>query len=116
MDLSTGGNVGLCGCPDSNRNFCGEAGWGGRGKSLPICATGGASYLKALKAPFPDTKFLPTGGVSLENALEFIGAGAVPVGVGGEISNWDLLRLKGKNEIANIASRFREILDARPLS
>ena len=68
-------------------------------KVFPIAALGGASYLKALKAPFPDIKLLPTGGISIDNFREFLEAGAIAVGVGGEISNWDLLKSKGKSEI-----------------
>ena len=68
-------------------------------KVFPIAAMGGASYLKALKAPFPDIKLLPTGGISIDNFHEFLEAGAIAVGVGGEISNWDLLKSKGKSEI-----------------
>ena len=46
---------------------------------------GGASYLRALKGPFPDIPFCPTGGVSLETIADFVQAGAVAVGVGGEL-------------------------------
>lgn len=48
---------------------------------------GGPSYVKALLAPFPGTRFVPTGGVSLENAGEYWNAGAWGVGIGSELSS-----------------------------
>ena len=45
-------------------------------KVFPCSALGGASYIKALKAPFPQIKLMPTGGVSLQNAADYIRAGA----------------------------------------
>jgi len=54
-------------------------------KVFPASAVGGASYLRALKGPFPDIDFCPTGGVNLETIGAFFAAGAVAVGVGGEL-------------------------------
>jgi 2-dehydro-3-deoxyphosphogluconate aldolase / (4S)-4-hydroxy-2-oxoglutarate aldolase len=48
---------------------------------------GGPSYIKALLAPLPGTRFVPTGGVSMENAQEYWNAGAWGVGIGSELSN-----------------------------
>jgi 2-dehydro-3-deoxyphosphogluconate aldolase / (4S)-4-hydroxy-2-oxoglutarate aldolase len=45
-------------------------------KVFPCGALGGAKYLKALKAPLPQIELIPTGGVSLATAAEFIEAGA----------------------------------------
>jgi 2-dehydro-3-deoxyphosphogluconate aldolase / (4S)-4-hydroxy-2-oxoglutarate aldolase len=50
-------------------------------------SVGGADYLKALKAPFPQIKMMPTGGVSLKNAEDFLKAGAFALGIGGELVN-----------------------------
>lgn len=47
---------------------------------------GGPSYVKALKGPFPQVNFMPTGGVSLENAGEWIKNGCIAIGVGGELT------------------------------
>lgn len=47
---------------------------------------GGPSYLKALRGPFPEVSFMPTGGVSAENVGEWFAAGAVAVGVGGALA------------------------------
>jgi 2-dehydro-3-deoxyphosphogluconate aldolase / (4S)-4-hydroxy-2-oxoglutarate aldolase len=54
-------------------------------KVFPASHAGGASYLKALKGPFPQIPICPTGGVNLETVAAFIEAGAVAVGVGGEL-------------------------------
>ncbi|HOP94448.1 MAG TPA: bifunctional 2-keto-4-hydroxyglutarate aldolase/2-keto-3-deoxy-6-phosphogluconate aldolase [Dictyoglomaceae bacterium] len=45
----------------------------------------GPKYIKAIHGPMPYVKISPTGGVSLENAGEFIKAGACFVGVGGNL-------------------------------
>src|ERR1700749_605704 len=62
-------------------------------KVFPAGALGGASYLKALKAPLPQVEMIPTGGVSLKTAAEFIRAGAMALGVGA-----DLIDLKALGE------------------
>ena len=54
-------------------------------KIFPCSALGGASYIKALKGPFPQIEMVPTGGVNLETIGAFLKAGAVAVGVGGEL-------------------------------
>jgi 2-dehydro-3-deoxyphosphogluconate aldolase / (4S)-4-hydroxy-2-oxoglutarate aldolase len=54
-------------------------------KIFPASHVGGASYLRALKAPFPHIRFCPTGGVNLQTIGECFAAGASAVGVGGEL-------------------------------
>lgn len=56
-------------------------------KVFPCSAMGGASYLKALKAPFPQLKLIPTGGVTVDTAADFINAGAEALGVGSDLVN-----------------------------
>jgi len=55
-------------------------------KIFPVSAIGGVSYLKAVKAVFPQFEFVPTGGINLENAVDYIQAGAFAVGMGGELT------------------------------
>lgn len=45
----------------------------------------GAAYLKALRAPFQDLEFVPTGGISLENIVDYARAGAVATGMGSKL-------------------------------
>jgi 2-dehydro-3-deoxyphosphogluconate aldolase/(4S)-4-hydroxy-2-oxoglutarate aldolase len=54
-------------------------------KVFPASNVGGAAYLKALKGPFPQIPLCPTGGVNLQTIADFVKAGAVAVGVGGEL-------------------------------
>lgn len=61
-------------------------------KIFPCDAVGGPSYVKALKAPLPQVPLMPTGGVSLDNLLDFIRAGAVAVGVGSNLADAKLPR------------------------
>ncbi len=46
---------------------------------------GGPEYVRSLRGPFPDTPFMPTGGVSAENLSEWLAAGVVAVGAGSEL-------------------------------
>ena len=54
-------------------------------KVFPCSAVGGAKYLKALQAPLPQIPLIPTGGVSLSTAAEFLAAGAFALGVGSDL-------------------------------
>lgn len=47
------------------------------------------SYIKSIKAPFPDLNVMPTGGVSLNNMDEWFNAGAIAVGSGGNLTELD---------------------------
>ena len=49
--------------------------------------TGGPPYIKAVRAPLPQVKLIPVGGVSVETAEAFIRAGAVALGVGSNLVN-----------------------------
>jgi 2-dehydro-3-deoxyphosphogluconate aldolase/(4S)-4-hydroxy-2-oxoglutarate aldolase len=67
-------------------------------KIFPCSALGGAKYLRALKGPLPDVKMLPTGGVSVATAPEYIAAGAAALGVGSELVDPAALQA-GQDEI-----------------
>src|SRR5436305_2218168 len=67
-------------------------------KVFPCGQVGGAKYIKALKGPLPQVQLVPTGGVNLSTAAEFIEAGAAALGVGGELVQADALK-SGKPEI-----------------
>jgi 2-dehydro-3-deoxyphosphogluconate aldolase/(4S)-4-hydroxy-2-oxoglutarate aldolase len=54
-------------------------------KVFPCSALGGARYLKALQGPLPQIQLVPTGGVSLSTAEEFLSAGAFALGVGSDL-------------------------------
>lgn len=77
-------------------------------KVFPCGNVGGAKYIKSLKAPFPHIEMVPTGGVNLETAPEFIKAGACAVGVGAELIDAANIRA-GKFEV--FEQRARQFLD-----
>ena len=54
-------------------------------KVFPCGAVGGPKYLAALKGPLPQIELIPTGGVSLSNAADFLAAGASALGVGSDL-------------------------------
>ena len=54
-------------------------------KVFPAGAVGGAAYIKSIKAPLPQIELIPTGGISLKTAADFIAAGAMALGVGADL-------------------------------
>ena len=78
-------------------------------KVFPCGQMGGAKYIKALKGPLPQVPLVPTGGVNLNTAGEFIEAGAAALGVGGELVQAEALKA-GKPEI--IVENARKFLAA----
>ena len=79
-------------------------------KVFPAGALGGASYLKALKAPLPQIQLVPTGGVSLKTAADFIKAGASALGVGADLVDLKAIRDGQANVITERAKQFVEIV------
>ena len=79
-------------------------------KVFPAGAVGGASYLKALKAPLPQIELIPTGGVSLKTAADFIKAGAMALGVGADLVDPKALRDGNEGLITERARQFLEIV------
>lgn len=79
-------------------------------KVFPAGALGGASYLKSIKAPLPQIKLIPTGGVSLKTAADFIRAGASAVGVGADLVDLHALREGRSDSITENARRYVEIV------
>jgi len=75
-------------------------------KIFPASHVGGASYLRALKGPFPDIPFCPTGGVSLETIADFVQAGAVAVGVGGELVSKKAIEASDYATLTSLARQF----------
>jgi 2-dehydro-3-deoxyphosphogluconate aldolase/(4S)-4-hydroxy-2-oxoglutarate aldolase len=67
-------------------------------KVFPCGQVGGAKYIKALKGPLPHIPLVPTGGVNLNTAAEFIEAGSTALGIGGELVQSDALK-SGKPEV-----------------
>jgi 2-dehydro-3-deoxyphosphogluconate aldolase/(4S)-4-hydroxy-2-oxoglutarate aldolase len=79
-------------------------------KIFPCGTVGGAKYIKALKAPLPQVPMIPTGGVNLKTAAEFIQAGAAALGIGGELVSMAALRSGNTQEITLAAKQYVEIV------
>jgi 2-dehydro-3-deoxyphosphogluconate aldolase / (4S)-4-hydroxy-2-oxoglutarate aldolase len=75
-------------------------------KVFPANAVGGPKYIKALKGPLPQIEMIPTGGVNLETAGEFLKAGACAVAVGGELVDARLIREGRYNEMEERARQY----------
>jgi 2-dehydro-3-deoxyphosphogluconate aldolase / (4S)-4-hydroxy-2-oxoglutarate aldolase len=75
-------------------------------KVFPCSAVGGASYLRALKAPLPDVKLVPTGGVSLATAKDFIAAGAWALGVGADLVNTKAIKAGDRESVVAAARSY----------
>ena len=79
-------------------------------KVFPCGQVGGAKYIKALKGPLPQIPLVPTGGVNLSTAAEFIEAGAAALGIGGELIQPEALKSNKPELIVEIARKFLEIV------
>ena len=76
-------------------------------KVFPATALGPA-YFKDLRGPLPQVRLMPTGGVTIENAGEWIKAGAVAIGVGGALVDPKLVAAGNYAAITDRAKRFIE--------
>ena len=76
-------------------------------KVFPATAVG-PKYLKDIKGPLPQIRLSPTGGVSLDNAGEFIKCGASCIAVGGNLAPKKAIADKDWNTITENAKRFIE--------
>jgi 2-dehydro-3-deoxyphosphogluconate aldolase/(4S)-4-hydroxy-2-oxoglutarate aldolase len=79
-------------------------------KIFPCGQVGGAKYIKALKGPLPQIPLVPTGGVNLSTAAEFIEAGAAALGIGGELVQADALKSNKPEIIVENARKFLAIV------
>src|SRR5262245_43912339 len=79
-------------------------------KVFPCGSVGGASYVKNLKAPLPNIKLIPTGGVSLKTAGDFIKAGASALGVGTDLVDVKAIRAGEAHVVTERAKQFLEII------
>jgi 2-dehydro-3-deoxyphosphogluconate aldolase/(4S)-4-hydroxy-2-oxoglutarate aldolase len=79
-------------------------------KVFPCSAVGGASYLKALLAPFPHLKLIPTGGVTLQTAEGFLRAGAHALGVGSDLVNLAAVDAGTPETITETARAYLKVL------
>jgi 2-dehydro-3-deoxyphosphogluconate aldolase/(4S)-4-hydroxy-2-oxoglutarate aldolase len=75
-------------------------------KVVPCAQVGGDTYIKALKAPFPQIPLIAAGGVNQQTATNFILAGAVALGVGVALIPRESIKLRQADRIRELARRF----------
>lgn len=66
----------------------------------------GPAYIKALRAPLPHLRIVPTGGVSLDNIFEFFAAGCPAVGLGSSLISKKVLETNDWESLKKTASEF----------
>ena len=80
-------------------------------KVFPVQAVGGVNYIKSLQGPLGHIPLIPTGGVTLANAKEFLRSGAIAVGLSSELfpqqlvaaGDWDAIARRAKNFMQQLA-------------
>lgn len=81
-------------------------------KVFPVSALGGATYLASLRGPLGQVPLIPTGGVTVENSVDFLVAGAVAVGLASDLfqpaliaqENWDGLTRRAQQLVQAVAA------------
>ena len=81
-------------------------------KIFPCGNMGGPSYIRALRGPLPQVPLVPTGGVNLDTAAEYIRAGSASLGVGGELVLKKALQERKPELISELAARFVNVVKA----
>ncbi len=79
-------------------------------KVFPCSALGGAKYLTTLKGPLPHIDLIPTGGVSLATAAEFLAAGAFALGVGSDLVDAKAMAAGKPEVITETAKKYLQIV------
>jgi 2-dehydro-3-deoxyphosphogluconate aldolase/(4S)-4-hydroxy-2-oxoglutarate aldolase len=84
--------------------------WGADFVKVFPAEIGGPAYLKAVKAPLPQVRLIPVGGVSLENTADFIKAGAAAVAVGSNLVDKKAVSAGRFGDLTEMARRFRDAI------
>ncbi len=79
-------------------------------KIFPASAMGGAKYLKSLKAPLPQVEMIPTGGVSVATAKDFLDAGAFALGVGADLADEKAVAEGRAADVTAVARQYVAVL------
>ena len=79
-------------------------------KIFPCAAVGGPSFIRALKAPFPDVPLIAAGGVTQQTAADFILAGAAAVGIGRDLIPLEAVQRREADWIHELTRRFLQIV------
>lgn len=87
-------------------------------KVFPVQAVGGVQYIRHLQGPLGNIPLIPTGGVTLDNTAEFLQAGAIAVGLSGDLFPASVLQTREWTAITRRALSLLKNLEqtAMPLS
>lgn len=75
-------------------------------KIFPAAMVGGDQYLRALRRPFPNIPFVPGGGITQQNAAQYLLAGAVALSIGKELIPTESMLLHKPDRIRELTRRF----------
>lgn len=79
-------------------------------KIFPCSAVGGPAYIRTLRGPFPEIRFIASGGVNQATVAEYIHAGAVAVGIGGDLIHQDAIHRRERDWIRELSRRYTTII------
>jgi 2-dehydro-3-deoxyphosphogluconate aldolase / (4S)-4-hydroxy-2-oxoglutarate aldolase len=79
-------------------------------KIFPCSALGGPAYLRALRPPFPQVRFIASGGVNQATVGDYISAGAAAVGIGSDLIHTDAIRRRERDWIRELSRRYAAII------
>lgn len=84
-------------------------------KVFPVESLGGAAYIRHLQGPMSQIPLIPTGGVTLDNASGFIRAGAVAVGLAGQLFPEPAIQTRDWEQIRQRAAAvLKQLREAQP--
>ncbi len=95
--------------PHPHRGARGLGSGGGYRQGVPLGLTG-PGYLKALLGPLPQVRLMPTGGVNLQTAADFLRAGACALGIGGALADPKSIAAKDFGKIESLARQYVKIV------
>ncbi|WP_407267804.1 bifunctional 4-hydroxy-2-oxoglutarate aldolase/2-dehydro-3-deoxy-phosphogluconate aldolase [Radiobacillus sp. PE A8.2] len=78
-------------------------------KIFPASAVG-ATFIKNIKGPLPQIPIIPTGGINIDNAADYVKAGAIAIGVGGNLVNNEQINNGEFQEIEKRAKQYSDIV------
>jgi len=81
-------------------------------KIYPCGQLGGPSYIRALKSPFRDLRFIAAGGVTQNTAPDYIWAGASALGIGSDLIHRDAIKRRERSWIVELARRYVNMVKA----
>ena len=83
-------------------------------KFFPSASSGGAAAIKALSAPFPQVRFIPTGGVGPDNLADYLSLPNVPAVGGSWMAPPELVRAGAVDELQRLAAEAVALVAAVP--